>query len=255
MELHTTREGLPQCHGAKESSCSAGDMGSLDRKIPWRRAWQHTPLFLPGESHGQRSLLGHSPWACRVWCDFVTEDLRTTRELLSEPPPISQWWRQSLSPEGHSTVREKDKRANYFIYIYPLSKKPQTQWTKHQRCLLTGTILPVCGWLSPTRPPGPWGSGWSSRVTTRRARCPFIGFLCLTTYAWHCLVSGLSKFSSSTFDTFQEPRTVLKYTMNEFKLTVTRWGGFPGGASGKEPARQCRRRKRLGFDPWVGKIP
>ena len=31
--------------------------------------------------------------------------------------------------------------------------------------------------------------------------------------------------------------------------------GSPGGASGKEPACQCRRRKRLGFDPWVGKIP
>ena len=30
-------------------------------KIPWRRAWQLTPLFLPGESHGQRSLAGYSP--------------------------------------------------------------------------------------------------------------------------------------------------------------------------------------------------
>jgi len=30
-------------------------------KIPWRRAWQHTPVFLPGESHGQRSLAGCSP--------------------------------------------------------------------------------------------------------------------------------------------------------------------------------------------------
>ena len=30
-------------------------------KIPWRRTWQHTPLFLPGESHGQRSLVGYSP--------------------------------------------------------------------------------------------------------------------------------------------------------------------------------------------------
>ena len=28
------------------------------RKIPWRRAWQPTPVFLPGESHGQRSLYG-----------------------------------------------------------------------------------------------------------------------------------------------------------------------------------------------------
>ena len=32
------------------------------RKIPWRRAWQPAPVFLPGESHGQRSLVGHSPW-------------------------------------------------------------------------------------------------------------------------------------------------------------------------------------------------
>ena len=31
------------------------------RKIPWRRAWQPTPVFLPGESHGQRSLAGYSP--------------------------------------------------------------------------------------------------------------------------------------------------------------------------------------------------
>ena len=33
------------------------------RKIPWRRAWQSTPAFLPGgESHGQRSLVGYGLW-------------------------------------------------------------------------------------------------------------------------------------------------------------------------------------------------
>ena len=32
------------------------------RKIPWRRKWQPTPVSLPGESHGQRSLAGYSPW-------------------------------------------------------------------------------------------------------------------------------------------------------------------------------------------------
>ena len=31
------------------------------RKIPWRMAWQPTPVFLPGEYHGQRTLVGHSP--------------------------------------------------------------------------------------------------------------------------------------------------------------------------------------------------
>ena len=34
-------------------------------KIPWRRKWQPTPVFLPGESHGWRSLLGFSPWYCK----------------------------------------------------------------------------------------------------------------------------------------------------------------------------------------------
>ena len=34
-------------------------------KIPWRRKWQPTPVFLPGKSHGQRSLAGYSPWGCK----------------------------------------------------------------------------------------------------------------------------------------------------------------------------------------------
>ena len=32
------------------------------RKIPWIREWQPTPVFLPGEFHGQRSLVGYSLW-------------------------------------------------------------------------------------------------------------------------------------------------------------------------------------------------
>ena len=35
------------------------------RKISWRRAWQSTLLFLPGKSHGQRSLASYSPLACK----------------------------------------------------------------------------------------------------------------------------------------------------------------------------------------------
>ena len=34
------------------------------RKISWRREWQPTPVFLPGGFHGQRSLVGYSPWGC-----------------------------------------------------------------------------------------------------------------------------------------------------------------------------------------------
>ena len=35
-------------------------------KILWRKAWQPTPVFLPGESHGQRNPDGYSPWGRRV---------------------------------------------------------------------------------------------------------------------------------------------------------------------------------------------
>ena len=36
-------------------------------KIPWRREWLPTPVFLPGEFHGQTSLAGYSPWGCKEW--------------------------------------------------------------------------------------------------------------------------------------------------------------------------------------------
>ena len=34
-------------------------------KIPWRRKWRPTPVFLPGESHGQSSLVAYLPWSCK----------------------------------------------------------------------------------------------------------------------------------------------------------------------------------------------
>ena len=42
-------------------------------KIPWRRKWHPTPVFLPGESHGQRSLASCSPWGCRVRRNLETK--------------------------------------------------------------------------------------------------------------------------------------------------------------------------------------
>ena len=51
----------------KESACNAGGLqkhrfNPWVRKAPWRKKWQPTPVFLPGKSHGQRSLVGYSPW-------------------------------------------------------------------------------------------------------------------------------------------------------------------------------------------------
>ena len=51
----------------KNLTCSVGDRGSLPEsgKIPWRREWLSTPVFLPGKSHGQRNLEDYSPWGCK----------------------------------------------------------------------------------------------------------------------------------------------------------------------------------------------
>ena len=54
--------------GGKESTCQYRRcrFDPWVRKIPWRREWQPTPVFLPGESHGQRSLAGYSPGGCKA---------------------------------------------------------------------------------------------------------------------------------------------------------------------------------------------
>ena len=41
------------------------EFDSWVRKILWRGKWQPTPVFLPGEFHGQTSLAGYSPWGCK----------------------------------------------------------------------------------------------------------------------------------------------------------------------------------------------
>ena len=55
---------------AKAGRCKKRGFDPWVEKIPWRRAWQRTPVFLPGESHGQGSLAGYSPWGCRVRHDW-----------------------------------------------------------------------------------------------------------------------------------------------------------------------------------------
>ena len=98
-------------------------------KIPWRRAWQPTPVSLPGESHGQRSLAGYSPRGRKELdpTEWPTLSLRffSCRILVSwpgtelQPPTLEAWslnywttrdvpyahplWESSLPPKGSSS--------------------------------------------------------------------------------------------------------------------------------------------------------
>ena len=71
-------------------------------KIPCRRAWPPTPVFLPGESHGQRSLEGYSPGGCRVGHDCC--DLACTHTACCSCPMRCRYTvgNQELDPDGCS---------------------------------------------------------------------------------------------------------------------------------------------------------
>ena len=62
----------PACQCRRHSETWVWSLGWED---PWRRAWKPTPVFLPGESHGQRSLVGYSP-SCHEELD-MNEQLST----------------------------------------------------------------------------------------------------------------------------------------------------------------------------------
>ena len=59
-----------------------GEFDPWVRKIPWRRKWQATPVFLPGESHGQRSLAGYSPWGHKELDMTESSHMETESRLL-----------------------------------------------------------------------------------------------------------------------------------------------------------------------------
>ena len=63
----------------KASACNAEDLGSIPGlgRSPGEGKWQPAPVFLPGESHGQKSLAGYSPRGCRVRDDLGTKQQRT----------------------------------------------------------------------------------------------------------------------------------------------------------------------------------
>ena len=67
-------------------------------KIPWRRKWLTTPVFLPGEFHRQRSLAGYYPWGCK--------ELDT-----------SEWLTHSKAGVGQSRARQEGTSLLWLILV------------------------------------------------------------------------------------------------------------------------------------------
>ena len=88
------------------------------RKIPWRRKWQSTPVFLPGKFHGWRCLVGYSPWGCKE---------------------LGHDWATSLSFTWHCTTAQLA-----VVWLHTLELPFPTVWTHYP---------PESCWNRPLQPP------------------------------------------------------------------------------------------------------
>ena len=88
-------------------------------RIPWRKAWQPTPEFLPGESHRQRSLVGYSPWghteSGTTWYAHIIRALPHLSHPLTPLPGI-------LAPVSHVLASR--------FFITELPGKPKSRGLK-----------------------------------------------------------------------------------------------------------------------------
>ena len=124
------------------------------RKIPWRREWQPTPVFLPDESHGQRSLAGYSPWGQkesrlawatsaftfnRKWNDLYSvwtaeccfsEKAQPPLELCNMEPLMGGACRHSKQPLSKLHIQSPH---SLLVYISHCVRESKGHWT----CLWT----------------------------------------------------------------------------------------------------------------------
>ena len=98
-------------------------------KIPWRRAWQPTPVFLPEESLGQRSLVGYSPWGRKSAVHDLAAKQQNSEggcslkchQVIYPPSPISRG-----SPPGRNAVGFQGAPGTSLSSHQPVPSHPPT---------------------------------------------------------------------------------------------------------------------------------
>ena len=119
--------GLPSWFSGKEFACqcrkcSRHRFDPWVGKISWNRKWQRTPVFLPGKSQGQRSLLGYSPWG-RKELD-ITEHAHACDDVCLRALSVSAadaWTREAPQRRWHLKMRRSKDESNR-------QRKPDIKW-------------------------------------------------------------------------------------------------------------------------------
>jgi len=113
-------KGFPGGSAVKNPPANAGDMRSIpgSQRFPWRRKWQSNPVFLPGKSHGQKSLAGYSPpGKKRVGHDLATKATATATYGVV--------WHFSLHMHLSSLEASISKAQNASCFIFSILNYPQ----------------------------------------------------------------------------------------------------------------------------------
>ena len=128
-------EGLPRWFRGKESAyqCRKHRFSPGLGKIPWRREWQSTQVFLPGESHGHKSLAGYSPWGHRVRYNWAC--MHTHTDTM----------RNSSSHRNEETLYLTIKPPTFHRYSFS-SNCCKSQHLPVKWLLIVSSFLPSWGW-------------------------------------------------------------------------------------------------------------
>ena len=159
--------GLPGWCRSKESACQRKinkrcEFNPWVGRIPWRRKWQSTPVFLPRESHEQRSLVGYSPWGRkRGGRDWVHTYLNAN--LRIETSRFGFYWNKSVEPNEwlvlSESLRFSPHKGRFFVStwfwaVYLIKWEPGCQPTAEGQC----SQLDGQGHLGPCPPGGSLGT-------------------------------------------------------------------------------------------------
>ena len=205
----------------------------------WKRKWQPTPVFLPGESRGQRSLVG-----CRLWGRTESDMTEATQQQQQQ-----QQQQQDICSAGSSCSFSSSARS-------PL--RPG-----------------MCDWFSPAPPHNSrhtvgisyivikWEGEHIFTLSALHTRGYWIwGFNQLWIGGWGAEFQKVPKIKTCLLPASNYLHSI--DTKGDLRSAggcvgvICRYYailGFPGGSEGKESTCQFRRHKRHRFNPWVRKIP
>ena len=119
---HMTARASPVAQLVKNPPANAGDARDVGLiwvwKLSWRRKWQPTPVFLPGKSHGQSSLVGYSLWGCKE--SGITEHTHARMHSYDYILSRGMWVELVLAPLAIMVLKFFDSQLPSDRCLWPL---------------------------------------------------------------------------------------------------------------------------------------